>query len=125
MKQDKHTPTENLRLIRWANEGFPPIDLSGEADSILALIREYKSLKALCSEMLEAMQGVLNSWMRGTQGQIKSKATTMDEIVGAHSYWVPSAAMVQSEFMNALRLSVEKANNILNPSKTEDNGKNV
>lgn len=32
------------RLIRWANDGYPPIDLSKELDAVLELIKAYQSL---------------------------------------------------------------------------------
>lgn len=34
-----------LRLIRWANDGYPPIDFSNEGKAIIELIRDYQSIE--------------------------------------------------------------------------------
>ena len=40
-KETKH----KLRLIRWSNDGYPPIDLRNEFKAVLDLIKEYKILE--------------------------------------------------------------------------------
>ena len=43
----KDKPKEELRLIRWANDGYPPIDLHNEFNAVLDLIQEVKRLRKL------------------------------------------------------------------------------
>jgi hypothetical protein len=45
MAKKKTKKEEPLRLIRWADDGFPPIDLSKEAKSVLELIKEVRELR--------------------------------------------------------------------------------
>ena len=37
--------TEKLRLMRWANDGYPPIDLQNEFQAVLDLLDEIKKLR--------------------------------------------------------------------------------
>lgn len=36
---------ESLRLVRWADDNYPPIDLSNELPAILELIKEIRLLR--------------------------------------------------------------------------------
>jgi len=36
-------------LIRWYEDGFPPIDLNSQSQSVVWLIREYRSLQKDCN----------------------------------------------------------------------------
>jgi len=38
-------PKEELRLIRWAQDGYPPIDLRNEFQAVLDLIKEVCKLR--------------------------------------------------------------------------------
>ena len=89
---------KELRLIRWANDGFPPIDFSNEAPAILELIRGYQAIK-------NAAQGVIDSWQKGTQGDIEELKTNK---VGKdnYEYWSPAAAMVESGAIAQLRKAI-------------------
>jgi hypothetical protein len=47
---------KELRLIRWANDGFPPIDLNNETNAVLHLIKDYKKIKAENDKLREALK---------------------------------------------------------------------
>lgn len=38
--------TKDLRLIEWANDNYPPIDLNKDAGDVIHLIKEVKRLRA-------------------------------------------------------------------------------
>jgi len=41
------------RLIRWANDGYPPIDMVNEVDAVLELIKAYKALSSPSDKVQE------------------------------------------------------------------------
>jgi hypothetical protein len=41
---------EKLRLIRWANDGYPPINLSEEFSAVIDLIKEVRRLRLIVSD---------------------------------------------------------------------------
>lgn len=45
--------TEKLRLMRWANDGYPPIDLNNEFEAVLELLDEIKKLRLLLPKKLK------------------------------------------------------------------------
>lgn len=47
------------RLVKWAKDGYPPMDISNELPAITELIREYDNLKAENERLKEAINGVL------------------------------------------------------------------
>ena len=44
-KGKRKTSTHHLRLIRWSEDGYPPIDLSNEFDAVIELIMNYRRLE--------------------------------------------------------------------------------
>ncbi len=49
--KNKVKEIEPLKLIRWANHHYPPIDLSNELSSILELIEEVKRLRKIINDL--------------------------------------------------------------------------
>jgi hypothetical protein len=45
MAKKKIKLKDHLRLMRWADDNFPPIDLSKELPAVLELIREIRTLR--------------------------------------------------------------------------------
>lgn len=43
-----------LRLIRWAKDGYPPIDLSKEYEAIINLVHDYSRLENERDRLLNA-----------------------------------------------------------------------
>lgn len=49
----KSKEKSNLRLVRWFNDGMPPIDLSNEAPAVLEIIRAYLQIKSQNIELMK------------------------------------------------------------------------
>ena len=80
------------KLIRWANDRFPPIDLNNEIKPLIELIGKVKELEERNKVLEDALKGIVNSWdknMRGEREEFKQS--------NLGSYWSPSQAMVRSE----------------------------
>lgn len=73
--------TENLKLIQWADSGFPPIDLSEQSKHVVALIKEVKHLRNMNHEhvksidKLEALNHALSTGLAvaAFKGRLKEK----------------------------------------------------
>jgi len=53
-----------LKLVRWANDNFPPIDLNENVSHVKELVNEYKTAKAhvkLLRKSLEKADSILES----------------------------------------------------------------
>jgi len=47
---------DDLRLMRWEKDGFPPIDLNESMKDVRDLINEVKQLRSINKELLEAIE---------------------------------------------------------------------
>jgi hypothetical protein len=47
-------------LIRWYEDGFPPIDLNSQAQAVVWLIREYRSLQKDCNIVKQTVTSKIN-----------------------------------------------------------------
>lgn len=62
MKQDKQTPqpeapeTKQNPIIRWVNDGFPPIDLNQQVTHVKELVNDYQQQAKDIELLREALQ---------------------------------------------------------------------
>lgn len=61
---------QELKLIRWAKDGFPPIDLNANISSVTELIREVERLRKESSrlqedELMPALSPAKQEWVSG------------------------------------------------------------
>ena len=53
---------DKLRLMRWSDDGYPPIDLRNETGNVVDLIQEVRQLRAINTDLLEACKIAKKAW---------------------------------------------------------------
>lgn len=86
------------KLIRWANDRFPPIDLNNEIKPLIELIGKVKELEERNKVLEDALKGIIDNWTERMSGDIEVWKDPSSS-VSSKGYYSPSASLVSSEFI--------------------------
>ena len=87
MSEKKH----KLKLVRWAQDNYPPIDLNNESEHVRELIQEY----GIAERIIEKGNEMREAQVKFYQAKRKGDSDTAKE-------WLPKAIQAEKEF-DALR----------------------
>lgn len=77
---DYKEPAKHLKLVKWYDAGFPPIDLNANVSGVVALVRQYKHLEELLKAAdevirLNQIQGEGVNYVKALKAYNKLKST--------------------------------------------------